>query len=47
MAGEVSRQQNDLSHMKRIMRYLAVYSLHDRVGFAANGYRASQIRFRK
>jgi hypothetical protein len=47
MTCEVSRQQNVLSHMKRIMRHPAVYSLHDRVGFAANGYRASQARLRK
>jgi hypothetical protein len=47
MACEVSRQQNNLSHMKRIMRHLAVYSLHNRVGFAANGYRASKVRPRK
>jgi hypothetical protein len=47
MAGEVSCQQNDLSGMKRIMRHPAVYSLHDRVGFAANGYRAHQVHLRK
>jgi hypothetical protein len=29
MAGEVSRQQNDLAYMKRMMRHLPVYSLHD------------------
>jgi hypothetical protein len=32
MAGEVSCQQNDLSYMKRIMRHLAVYNLHGRLG---------------
>jgi hypothetical protein len=47
MAGEVSCQQNDLSYIKRIMRHLAVYSLHDRVGFPANGYRAHQVHLRK
>ena len=30
-AGEVPCQQDDLPHMKPIMRYLAVDSLHDRV----------------
>jgi hypothetical protein len=29
MAGEASRQQNDLAYMTRIMRHLPVYSLHD------------------
>jgi len=41
------RQQNDLSHVKPVMRDLAVDSLHDRVGFAADGNREYQVRFRK
>jgi hypothetical protein len=47
MTGEVPRKQNDLSHMKPIMRHLAIDSLHDRVRFAADGNRANQVRFRK
>jgi hypothetical protein len=42
-AGEVPCQQDDLSHMKPIMRHLAVDSLYDRVGFAADGDRSYQI----